>query len=505
MIDAVTRTILLVEDEPAHAELIRRVFERAGAGYRLIMAHSLAEAREQIASAPPDLVFVDYLLPDGDGLDLLTPANTAAFPIVILTSQGSEQVAVNALKLGALDYVIKSDIVFTDMPRIADRVLRDWSNLVERRRVEAELREREETFRTMMEMAAEGILLLRPDGIIEQVNRYVENALGVAREQLLDAPVSEYLPITGEDLARASALGGRADDAPGVLADLRQATCTDGRVFPLEISLTPIRISGSPRLLCFVQDVTERQQLEAQRLTAHQLALELEKERELIQLKQQFMSMVSHEYRTPLAIILSSTEMTRNYFDRLPRESLMAHLGRIAEQVAHMIRLLENVMRITKGDSDLVAFTPQPFDLVAHLDGIVGNQRLIDAGQHQLVYRAPDDAVIFNGDAGQLELAFSNLISNALKYSPVGTTVTVTLTCEDDWLVVAVDDEGIGIPEADHGRLFEPFNRGQNAQHIGGTGLGLAIVRQSIERHGGTIRFQSQPGATTFTVRLPLT
>ena len=130
-------TILLIEDDSAHAELIGRAFERAPMDARITVVTSLEEARAAIEAATPDIVLTDFRLPDGQGIDLLPEdKERVPFPLVVMTSYGDEQVAVEAIKAGALDYVAKSPPTFADMPRIVERALREWGHIVERRRVE---------------------------------------------------------------------------------------------------------------------------------------------------------------------------------------------------------------------------------------------------------------------------------------------------------------------------------------------------------------------------------
>jgi len=142
--------ILIVEDEEAHAELIRRAFALRGAAKSLAVAGTLTEARAYLARSRPDLVIADLLLPDGKGTELLDGDGAGvAYPLVVLTAHGDEQAAVDAMKAGALDYIVKSDVTFADMPRIADRALRQWQDITERKRAEDERREYQERLRRL--------------------------------------------------------------------------------------------------------------------------------------------------------------------------------------------------------------------------------------------------------------------------------------------------------------------------------------------------------------------
>jgi len=137
-----TLQLLLVEDDPAHAELIRRAFRSYDEQVHLTVVQSLREARATLSTTVPDLAIIDLLLPDGRGLELLAgDESAAAYPAVMMTSHGNEQAAVEAIKTGAVDYVVKSEATMTDMPHIAERALRAWGHITERKRLEAQLRQ----------------------------------------------------------------------------------------------------------------------------------------------------------------------------------------------------------------------------------------------------------------------------------------------------------------------------------------------------------------------------
>ncbi len=235
----------------------------------------------------------------------------------------------------------------------------------------------------------------------------------------------------------------------------------------------------------------------------------LEKEKELSELKSRFLSIASHEFRTPLAVILSSAHMLERYQNRLSEDNQQKHLHRIQSSVRQMTDLVDGVLQVEKGRAGRMQFDPAPLDLERFCRDLIEEFRLGAGARHQisldLAGAQPLAGRLAVMDIGLLHHILRNLLSNAIKYSPEGSPVTLTLSARGGQVRFAVRDRGIGIPTQDQARLFEFFHRAGNVGTVAGTGLGLYIVKQAVDRHGGTIQFTSQEGdGTEFTVALPL-
>jgi signal transduction histidine kinase len=277
---------------------------------------------------------------------------------------------------------------------------------------------------------------------------------------------------------------------------------SDDTIFPVEISLTPISIDGNPYVAAFVADITQRNELAEQRRHVHELEIELEKERELQALKSRFVATVSHEFRTPLTVMSLLIETIQQYFEQLSKVKIFEKLTNAIEQIHYMEQMLHEVLDINKAESGVVEFMPQHIDIPTFIQNIVNNENLADTGKHNI------DVTFENGtlvaDPQLLTHVLSNLMSNALKYSPDNSTVTITATQANSNWHFTVQDTGIGIPESDMNRLFIPFHRATNAQNYSGTGLGLSIVKNYIEQHRGSIDITSVEGkGTTVEVVIP--
>jgi len=228
-------------------------------------------------------------------------------------------------------------------------------------------------------------------------------------------------------------------------------------------------------------------------------------ERELGELKSRFVSLVSHEFRTPLGITMSAVELLRNYLDRLPPQKLKELLDDIYSSTLRMSGLMEQMLLLGRVEAGKLALRRAPLDL----DVLAG--KLSDEALSATARKCPIQVKVgtnldgAEGDEGLLRHILSNLLSNGVKYSPGGRPVELMIAREKQEAVFQVRDHGIGIPAADQPRIFEAFHRGSNAGQTQGTGLGLLIVKRCVELHDGRISFETREGeGTTFTVKLPL-
>jgi two-component system, OmpR family, sensor kinase len=216
-----------------------------------------------------------------------------------------------------------------------------------------------------------------------------------------------------------------------------------------------------------------------------------------------FVADASHELRTPLASIRGYAELTRLHGGELPPDVVHA-IGRIESESVRMTELVEDLLLLARLDEgrELAA---QPVDLGRVVVEAVGDVQAAGPG-HEWEVRLSDDATVVTGDEPRLRQVVTNLLANARVHTPDGTSVVAALEREGDDVVLTVEDDGPGVPPDLLGSLFERFARGDSSRsrRAGSTGLGLAIVRAVVEAHHGTVDVSSEPGATRFTVRLPV-
>ena len=249
-----------------------------------------------------------------------------------------------------------------------------------------------------------------------------------------------------------------------------------------------------------VGEARKRDRLQTQ---AAQLQRVNEQQRELVRIKSQLVNTVSHEFRTPLGIILSGAELLESYGSQLTPERRSELFTEIKENTHHMTEMIESVLMLGRIESSRLVCNPQPIGIAAFCREIAHKVAAANAGRGEIIVKAPDTDA--NLDVSILGSVLGNLLSNAVKYSPPGKPVTLEAIRENERLTFIVSDEGIGIPVQDLARVCEPFHRSGNVGEVPGTGLGLAIVQRCAELHGGTLSIASTVGiGTTATVTIPI-
>jgi PAS domain S-box-containing protein len=280
----------------------------------------------------------------------------------------------------------------------------------------------------------------------------------------------------------------------------------DGSAMILQFSTSTV-LDENRQPICIMaifNDITEQKKAAEAQREAEILRIQLEKEKELRDLKSRFMSMVIHDFRNPLAVMQLQLDALLVYKDRLTEDKKEDRINLALSQIQHLNALMDDVLAISRLESSAARFQPDNYDLIPFCRETVDDFSKTIGSNHKLSYISQLDHKILPLDLNLMRRALTNLLSNAVKYSPEGSTVGCSINAHDGRVYILVSDEGIGIPEDDQKWLFDPFHRAGNVGAIEGTGLGLAIVKQVVELHKGHISFKSEVNkGTTFIIDIP--
>ncbi len=411
-----------------------------------------------------------------------------------------------------------------------------------------------DTFREIFQTSAEGIIMIDESGKILLANPVSEKMFGYSPDTLVGRSLEDLLP----ERFRGKHLGFRKQfnqhPSPrrmGIGRDLR-AKRLNGSEFPVEISLSFTHFNDQMLSMAFVTDITQRklaedalkkseeqlieyaaelekkvqsrtealnlsvqklekvnkdleQQILVRKRAEEETRKALEKERELNELKSKFVSIASHEFRTPLSAILSSTSLIKQYKERGELDKVEKHIDRVKSSVNHLTTILNDFLSLGKLEEGRIEVNPENVSLSSFFDEIKEEVKPVLKERQQLIIDVKQPKKDFFTDPKILRSILFNLISNASKYSDAGKRIWLEVTPAGDQVKVEVQDEGIGIPQEEVKHVFDRFFRARNASNIQGTGLGLNIVKRYIDLLGGTITFKSEEDkGSTFTITLPL-
>lgn len=484
--------ILIVEDEKVHAELIRHAFKLYEGSMGLSIVHSLHEAHIALEESIPDMVVADFLLPDGEGIGLLPAKNEELpYPVVIMTCHGDEQLAVDVMKAGALDYIVKSRESLAAMPHICRRSLREWGHIIDRKRAEEEL-EIEKNFNDSVLDCLPGIFcLFNYKGKILRWNKNFEKESGysygeISKMHPLDFFVNRDKPFTEDAIREVFETGQASKEAVLVTKD--------GSKVPYFLSGKCIML-GKTR--CFVGtgiDISKHKEMEEKLMQSEKLrAIGV------------MAAGVAHDFNNILSIIHGNTQLLLQ--DCESQVSLMDKYKVIqdaAKDGAEIVRRLSEFTREKEGPNRFVS---------------VNIEELI---KHAIVYTKPrwenmalGKGIIYNikmnsskcispiqGNPSELREVFVNLINNALDAMREGGTLSFKTWDENETVNVSVSDTGAGMSEDVRTKIFDPFF---TTKGVKGSGLGMSIVYGIIKRHNGKIEVKSEIGkGCTFILDFPM-
>jgi PAS domain S-box-containing protein len=358
----------------------------------------------------------------------------------------------------------------------------------------AELQKSKDQIEAILHNSLDGILLIDQDLRIQQANPAVSRLLSIEPDQRETVNLLDL--IHPDDANRVKSVVEQAI-AEGDISPVEvQTRHKNGDKVDMEMTFGYIRGDG---LVSTIHDITARKQ------TEEALKEALAKEKELVDARSRFVSVTSHEFRTPLTVILSAVEMLLTYRERLDNANIERKLNMIRQNTLHMRSIMDDVLQLMKIQSGYLDFRFEQCDFDALCRNILQDFEDIAEAKGRLIYTSSASPVNTICDQRLMKLVINNLVSNGVKYSPSDKPVEVHLSHDSTNVYLSVHDQGIGIPSQDLGRLFEPFHRASNVDNRQGTGLGLSITKQIAEGHGGQIHFKSQVGeGSTFTVSMPL-
>lgn len=403
-----------------------------------------------------------------------------------------------------------------------------------------------EAYREIFQSMSEGIIMVDAQGKIAIANPVAEQLFGYEKDALIGMTMENLLPERyrkGHVNFRNTFNSNPHPRRMGFGRDLT-ALRKDGTEFPVEISLSFTQVQGNLLVMAFISDISQRKKAEdalkksEEQLIVYAAELEkkveirtealnntiikleeevierkkaeeevrksLEKERELNELKSKFVSIASHEFRTPLSTVLSSASLIQQYKEKKDYDKQDKHILRIKSSVNHLTQILNDFLSLGKLEEGKIDVNKESIDVQDFLNEIgeeVG--AFLKEGQNVTVQCFPGAKEI-GTDARILRNIMFNLISNASKYSDINKSIHLSCELKNGKMNFRIKDEGIGIPKEDQKHLFDRFYRASNAGNVQGTGLGLNIVKRYVELLDGEITFTSEYGTgSTFSISIP--
>lgn len=374
-----------------------------------------------------------------------------------------------------------------------------------RQALQAALEDSERRYRLLIESSPYAIAIYQRSALAfanEATCRLlgVKNYKGLVGRSLLDFLPSEYQENTLKSFQNA------LRDEGSIQTIEIELLPADNKRVPIELSAVHITYQGQPAVQIIAKDISERKQAESAAKEAKRLQAELEKQRELAALKARFISMLVHDFRTPVTSITMSSELVQRYAQGIEAIKIHEKAENIKQIARDLDKQISDLLELNRSEKALLNFSPEAHNIVEFCRAIFSSfGSTYEGSKFEFIFVTALEKATIAYDAYLVERMVQNLLSNAVKYSPDGGIVKMELRKSTHYVEIIISDTGMGIPEDDLSHIFDFLHRASNTGVIPGTGIGLTIVKQIVDKHEGMISCQSTPGkGTRFEVGLPL-
>ena len=515
--------ILFIDDDEDDYIITREIIEEIKIrNYTIDWVDNYKEAKTEILKNAHDVYLVDYRLGAKDGLQIIQESVEEGNngPFILLTGQGDTETDEKAMKAGAFDYLVKGSFSPFELDRSIRYSIEHISNINEIQKLNVELEQRVEERTSALEETVDALekankklkdqIRVRklaeealresqylystiahnfPNGAISVFNRNLDfvfvdgkelSKLGFSSEELIGKPYTIILEDDNNEFVKAQFL----DTFNGESLTF-EVQVKDYQYF-MHCAPLPDANDDISQILVVAENITDRKKAE------EEIRKALQKEKELNELKSRFVTMASHEFKTPLSTILSSSSLIAKYIDESGQAKREKHVDRIKSNVNQLNRLLNDFLTIGKLEEGKTINVPAIFDIVKLGKAVTEEMQLQAKDEQKVIFNIEGNVREVFLDEQLIKNVLNNLLSNAIKYSPNGKDVYLSFIFKKESVILEVKDQGIGIPENEQIHLFERFFRAKNTTNIQGTGLGLNIVKKYVEFVGGTIDFESK-------------
>lgn len=509
--------ILIVEDQPDDAELAIREIRKFINHSEFLHVDTRKKFLDALVNFQPDLIVSDYEMPSFDGLSVikLTLKNAPLTPVVILTGAIDEETAAESVKAGAVDYVIKGNII--RLKQAVQHALEKKQMWQEQIDADERLRVSEERYRLISSVTSDYLF----STVVTPENKLELNWVAGAFEKISGYSIEEYKARGGwrstlhpDDIEIDNRDFEKMLTNQKVVTEVRTIK-KDGEVMWVSVYATPVWDDKENRLVGIygaVQDINIRKKAEAEinniNLHLNELVKARTKDLEALnKTKDKFFSIIAHDLKGPVAVIIASTEMMLRTLESKPddKDLLKKYSENILRSTQEGYKLLENLLDWARTQTGAIQYDPQQMDLVACVKESLATLKLIITNKNITVHY-PTKAVNVYADNNMAGVVLRNLLSNSIKYSHPGGSISIAFEKKADQVVTTITDHGIGMSKETLSSLFllEKKNSTPGTGNEKGTGLGLILCKEFIDKLGGKIWVKSEEGVgSSFSFSLP--